>query len=821
MANNGSIDEVIGQGVLKQVEDLSKSLKDLEDQFVRTAKAASTMSSVNVGASGGGGGVKQTTQGLTELEKATAKLNKTMNEYGQDIVKFRLLQQQQAAANKNEAKETLYAAGSYKQLEAQMATMVARYKTMSAEMRGGALGKSLAADIATINTQLKGLDSGLGNMQRNVGNYAGALSKVWSGLRQIAYIVPGLGIAGIFNLALEAITPLLEKMDIFNSSAKEMRDNLNKVAKEAQENVSNEIVNVKQLYSQSTNLNLTYKQRKLAVDELQKLYPTYLGNLSDEAIMAGKAKDAYNNLTSALVNKAMFQGLQAQAQEIGKPLAPLLVELDAINEKINLMKKSTEGPSIGGYSVRGSQSADDAGKLKELEERATALRDKIKPLQLQMQRIFDVSGKYANDLTSDMDKPDTKKGKTRIELLQQRYEQELLEAKRQSADLEETETQAYFRRLKIAEKYSKDKLLESKDLTTKEKEQATNFEDQLLSLVIDGTAKRKEENKKYLQMDVEDYKLKIKLLEEEKKKQDERNAHIRDLAKTEVKLYQDAGKERYDKLIEQQKKEKEAWENLKKDIIDSVASISESIVNGIYAKRLQAIEDIDKKLTESFNNEMRFIEQSGLSQREKERKKQALEAETEAKRKKNDRDRVAELRKQAKLQKALDTAQIIANTAIAITSHMKLAPPLNLINIASDIAIGAAQLAKVVATPLPQYAKGRKGGKAEMAIVGEVGTEAIVTKDGKISFTPNKATKTFLPEGADVIPNHELIKNATLLKLSKEQNVTINKYQEALIEKFEEELTELKSIKQAILDKPVSTFNNFGGFDNYVKSNIR
>lgn len=817
MANNGSIDEVIGQGVLKQVEDLSKSLKDLEDQFVRTAKAASTMSSVNVGASGGGGGVKQTTQGLTELEKATAKLNKTMNEYGQDIVKIRLLQQQQTNDNKNEAKEKMNAVGSYRQLEAQMATMMARYKAMSAEMRNGAMGKALAADISNINTQLKSLDSGLGNMQRNVGNYTSALSKVWSGLRQIAYIVPGLGIAGIFDLAITAISKSIDMIVGFNNNLSDSQKELMKIRQESEKTISSEIAHAKVLLDIATNSNITYNDREKAYKELQKIYPEYLQNMTAEKAIGGELINTYEGL---------YLGIEATAKKRAQysALESALAKENLLQGVVNKMNKPDDGKSFYYYTKEQRDIAE--GNLSAQQDLVKSLKDEILLQDEIAKNAFAISDKVRDaakkSYTEGGKKKEEKdKGKTRIEILKQQYEQELLEAKRQSADLEETETQAYFRRLKIAEKYAKDKLLESKDLTTKEKEQATNFEDQLLSLVIDGTAKRKEENKKYLQMEVNDFALKVKLLEDEKKKQQEGVKTVQDTLKTQVKLYQDAGKERYDKLIEQQKKEKEAWENLKKDIIDSVASISESIVNGIYAKRLQAIDDIDKKLTESFNNEMRFIEQSGLSQREKERKKQALEAETEAKRKKNDRDRVTELRKQAKLQKALDTASIIANTAIAITSHMKLAPPLNLINIASDIAIGAAQLAKVVATPLPQYAKGRKGGKAEMAIVGEVGTEAIVTKDGKISFTPNKATKTFLPEGADVIPNHELIKNATLLKLSKEQNVTINKYQEALIEKFEEELTELKSIKQAILDKPVSTFNNFGGFDNYVKSNIR
>lgn len=782
MANNGSIDEIIGQQALKQVEDLSKSLKDLEDQFVRTAKAASTMSTVNVGggsSGGNGGGIRQTTQSLTELERATAKLIKTYNEYGQDIVKIRVLQQQQSAANKIEAKESMALAGSYNQLQAKMSELMARYKAMSAEMRSGAMGKALATEIGTINTQLKSLDAGLGNMQRNVGNYTSALSKVWSVLRQAAYIIPGLGIAGIMDIIITSVVSVTKELGIFGETTVDVKNNLDK------------------LTDSFTQFNEETKFANIYIDRQTKLL-----------IAQAKARGASAQEIADIEKKALEERIKVLDIEIRK-------QITAISniERLLSLKQA------GAVGIKESES--------EIQKAIDEGTKKIGELQQQRaDAMIDIQVTQANADAETLKKLNKKvAGNTRIDLLKLQYEQELVEAKRQSAQLEETETQAYFRRLKIAEKYSKDKLFDAKDLNAKEKEQAASFEDQLLSLVIDGTAKRKEENKKYLQMAVNDFTLEVeekqKANEKEKKNADERQKYIRDLLNKEIKLYQDRGKEKADELKKQQDDEKKAYENLKKDIVESISSISDTIIKSIYDRRLKAIDDLDKKITESFNNEMRFIEQSGFSQRDKERKKQALEAETEAKRKKNDRDRVTELRKQAKLQKALDTATIIANTAIAITSHMKLPPPQNLINIASDIAIGAAQLAKVVATPLPQYAKGRKGGKAEMAIVGEVGTEAIVTKDGKITFTPNKATKTFLPEGADVIPNHELIKNATLLKLSKEQNVTINKYQEALIQKFEEELTELKSIKQAILDKPVSTFNNFGGFDNYVKSNIR
>jgi hypothetical protein len=46
----------------------------------------------------------------------------------------------------------------------------------------------------------------MGNNQRNVGNYASGFQKAFGFLRQAAYIIPGIGVAGIFNLIFEGVT---------------------------------------------------------------------------------------------------------------------------------------------------------------------------------------------------------------------------------------------------------------------------------------------------------------------------------------------------------------------------------------------------------------------------------------------------------------------------------------------------------------------------------------------------------------------------------------------------------------------------------------
>jgi len=67
----------------------------------------------------------------------------------------------------------------------------------------------------------------------------------------------------------------------------------------------------------------------------------------------------------------------------------------------------------------------------------------------------------------------------------------------------------------------------------------------------------------------------------------------------------------------------------------------------------------------------------------------------------------------------------------------------------------AAQIANIT-SQVPTYAKGRKDGPAETAIVGEQGFEYISTDTGLFK-TPNRATMTYLPAGASVIPHNKSV----------------------------------------------------------------
>ena len=113
----------------------------------------------------------------------------------------------------------------------------------------------------------------------------------------------------------------------------------------------------------------------------------------------------------------------------------------------------------------------------------------------------------------------------------------------------------------------------------------------------------------------------------------------------------------------------------------------------------------------------------------------------------------------------LSTSEAIMKTIAMFVNPIIWGPLVAIIG-----SIGALQLAAVLAQPIPKYAKGRKGGKKEVAIVGEAGAEAIVS-NGKTTIV-DKPTLTILPSGADVISNPELqrMNIANDLKINRQQN---------------------------------------------------
>ena len=207
---------------------------------------------------------------------------------------------------------------------------------------------------------------------------------------------------------------------------------------------------------------------------------------------------------------------------------------------------------------------------------------------------------------------------------------------------------------------------------------------------------------------------------------------------------QEADKLEIDKKAAEKRKEiYSASANAVMDIFNGIVGLQ----NAAYETDLQKLDDKAKQDEDAKEKELKAAGNNAELKEKINKKYEAKEKEREKERRK------IELEK-AKFQKQAAIFGIILDTSKAIVSHLTT-PWL----IPFDVLTGGIQLAVAAAQPIPKYKAGRKGGKAELAIVGEAGQEAIRLKSGETYLTPNKETKMFLPEGASVIPNHELMKN--------------------------------------------------------------
>jgi tape measure domain-containing protein len=104
--------------------------------------------------------------------------------------------------------------------------------------------------------------------------------------------------------------------------------------------------------------------------------------------------------------------------------------------------------------------------------------------------------------------------------------------------------------------------------------------------------------------------------------------------------------------------------------------------------------------------------------------------------------------------------QAIANAVFAAAPYIikySALLPASAANLALTLFTLSAQTTAILAQPPPEFAEGTKGKPFKgRAIVGEKGTEKVVTQSGKVYYTPGVATLAQFDEPVQIIPNNQL-----------------------------------------------------------------
>lgn len=104
------------------------------------------------------------------------------------------------------------------------------------------------------------------------------------------------------------------------SKASKEQKLFNDVSAQAQKSVAAERAELGRYLSVAKNTNLSYEQRRKAVEKINEISPEFLGNITLETIENGKATEAIDKYIEALNRKALAKAFEAKQVELAQKL---------------------------------------------------------------------------------------------------------------------------------------------------------------------------------------------------------------------------------------------------------------------------------------------------------------------------------------------------------------------------------------------------------------------------------------------------------------------------------------------------------------------
>ena len=214
----------------------------------------------------------------------------------------------------------------------------------------------------------------------------------------------------VLPIVLRNLAKKRKEQSEYNDVLKETIDlqkELSKADLKASQEGAKAATKAKTLYNISQDQNRSYEERLAVAKEMQRLYPDYLGNIDAEAIVAGKATNAYDSLTDALIRKAKAQAYLSRITEI--ETKKILAE-EAHTKKIAEYENAQKYAFVSGGTAGASVVVSDYTKDIEREnERYAKQMQEFNNLQQELQKRISGFG-FSDGTGSGAGGKDTKIG---------------------------------------------------------------------------------------------------------------------------------------------------------------------------------------------------------------------------------------------------------------------------------------------------------------------------------------------------------------------------------------------------------------------------
>lgn len=449
---------------------------------------------------------KNGTIGITEYLNKSALLKQRQTELSEQNKQYSNL-------IRNHSAVIISTASSYNEMNAAVLALEKRLKNMPKDSFLGVEGQKTLQQIQTLKNELKSMDAQMGNYQRNVGNYASHWNGLNMSVQQVARELPSLAVGwNTFFLAISNNLPMLadelrkarieyqamqeagqKGIPVWKQLTKSIlswqtalvvgitllsvygKDIMDWVAslfkgkgaiddivsaermwvdaiKEGRSSSIKERRELELLYKATQDTSRSMQERNAAVDELQRKFPEYFENISNEDFLAGKAADSYNRLAGQILKTAQARAIQDKLVERSKEqleyedqLNNLFYERSVLNNKIrDAERRLTKGPAAATNAARDiydlrKEAADLDEKISEMQsklrenERQTIklenklnIDDLLNPLgktEGKGKKSADEQAKYQEDIAKRL-------SETRISLIDDEYEKERAKAQK-------------------------------------------------------------------------------------------------------------------------------------------------------------------------------------------------------------------------------------------------------------------------------------------------------------------------------------------------------------------------------------------------------
>ena len=570
--------------------------------------------------------------------------------------------------------------------------------------------------------QLKILERTLSQEEARLQLYTKRNQKQWSEYNNRSLLKQGLGLQKTTNQMKKDIAEsfkLVEEQTAYVAGLKEKMEQIKGITNDYQE----------ENMGSTFNKPLTDKEKReleKAAKEKQKIKETYQESelaLMDEGLEKELAKIglAYSKKIAAV--KGYSKEEIAIRQNLAKEMQD---KLDEFSIKYNSDREKKDVENALAVVKKGSQEELDL---------------KLHQLELQREAEIDAAEKTGEDVFLI----DEKYAKKKQELNERHASDQVQLIAENAAHEQEIRDAAY-----VMDTLALKKQLASKEITQQE------YAELEYQLKLNYARKTAEAAIDALESELAT----ANLSTDKREKLEEKLAKLKaDLAQKEA----EAEIEAINKVTKaDEKAQKERQKNLKKWLQTASQAVGTigNLVSSIYDGQIQKIEEEREANEEKYDEDIERIEnlaESGaISEEEAEARKRAAKDQTEAKNKELERQKQEIAHKQAVWNKGVQVAETGIATARGIMEAFQLGPIAGAVMAAVIGAMGAMQVATILATPIPSYADGTKGNDRHpggTALVGDAGKHEVIMYSGKAWITPDTPTLVDIPKGAQVFPD--------------------------------------------------------------------